>query len=156
MTVIWIGDGDWNQTGLFLKDDLQRRLGIPKISVAVESEGGAQVGVTCKWYFRGRREDPHSFGLTLFRRKDKSCLREIEFTSDLLHLLITQTTSFWKDCELIPLKSVLGEDVTDEELVGHQRNRSVSNRKLWHPSDGSRIQRVLNERSESITSIDPK
>ena len=112
--------------------------------------------MTCKRYFRSRREDPHSFGLALFRRKDKSCLGEIEFTSDLLHLLIIQTTSFWKDCELIPLKSVLGEDVTDEELIGHQRNRSVSNRKLWHQSDGSRIQRVLDERSESVTSLDPK
>ena len=82
--------------------------------------------------------------------------QEIEFTSDPLHLLIIQTTSFWKDCELIPLKSVLSEDVTDEELIGRQKNRSVSNRKLWHPSDGSRIQHILSERSESIKSLDPK
>ena len=156
MTGIRIRYCDWNQTGLFLKNDLQRRLGITKISVIVEREGGAQVGVTCKWYFRGRREDPHSFGLALFRRKDKSRFGEIEFTSDLLHLLIIQTTSFWNDCELIPLKSVFGEDVTDEELIGHQRNRSVSNRKFWRQSDGSRIQHILSECSESITSLDPK
>jgi hypothetical protein len=148
--------GDWNQTGLFLKDDLQRRLGIPQISVVIEREGGAQVGVTCKWYFRGRREDPHSFGLALFRRKDKSRFGEIEFMGDLLHLFIAQITGFWNDCELIPLKSVFGEDVTDKELIGHQRNRSFSNRKLWHPSAASRIQRILSERNESFTSLDLK
>ena len=120
------------------------------MSVAVEREGGAQIGVTCKCYFLGRREDPHSSGLALFRRKDKSRFGEIEFTSDLLHLLIIQTTSFWNDCELIPLKSVFGEDVTDEELVGHQRNRSVSKRKSWHQSDGSMIQHILSERGETL------
>ena len=143
MTVIWIGDGDWNQTSLFFKDDLQRRLGITKISVAVEREGGAQVGVTCKRYFQGRRENPHSFGLALFRRGKTKVVSEKLNSRALLHLLIIQTTSFWKDCELIPLKSVFGEDVTDEELIGHQRNRSVSNRKFWHQSDGSSIQRVF-------------
>ncbi len=122
----------------------------------IEREGSAQIGVNCKRYFRGRREDPHLFGLALFRRKDKSRFGEIEFTGDLLHLFIVQTTGFRNDCELIPLKSLFGEDVTDKELIGHQRNRSFSNRKLWRPSAASRIQRILSERNESFTSIDLK
>ena len=43
---------------------------------------------------------------------------------------IIQAISFWNYCELVPSESVFGEDVTGEELVDHQRNRSIFSCKL--------------------------
>src|SRR5262249_45442736 len=70
-------------------------------------------------------ENPHAPRVArILRRKNESCLGEVEFACERLHGPIGHPPRVWKDRELVPPKGGLRKNVGNDESVGHDRVRS--------------------------------
>ena len=73
--------------------------------------------MTGERHFDHRSKDPDAAGVSLLGWQNKSGLRKIDLSGDLLHLRVGKPARVGKDSQLIAAKSNLGKHITDKKPV---------------------------------------
>ena len=113
-------DLHWHESHAFLQHDRPRSV---HTAHACEHRGGADGGMSGELHLALRRKDAHVGGvLWILGRQDEGGLGEVELARDRLHGAVGDAAAVGKDRELVAGEGAVGEDVGDEETVGHRNS----------------------------------